>query len=148
MADQLVCGECLHDAKPDCINGKCGSCGFAALWSRAVRSKLVNMDKNSPDCGTVLDGTPACWLQEVRYEVLQSGGSTPSNGSRAGEKEALRSQRTGSVIELLDAFEAASVKFPAHRHLVVDAKAKALRLARYFWPGMLLSDYDWSESPY
>ena len=73
---------------------------------------------------------------------------TQSNGSRAGEKEALRSQRTGSVIELLDAFEAVSVKFPAHRHLVVDAKAKALRLARYFWPGMLLSDYDWSESPY
>ena len=69
----------MHDAKPDCINGKCGSCGFAALWSRAVRSKLVNMDTNSPDCGTVLDGTPACWLQEVRYEVLQSGGSTPSN---------------------------------------------------------------------
>ena len=36
--------------------------------------------------------------------------------------------------------------FPAHRHLVGDAKAKAKQRDRGFWPGMLLSDYDWSEN--
>ena len=39
-----------------------------------------------------------------------------------------------------------SSKFPAHRHLVGAAKAAALQRDRGFTPGMLLSDYDWSEN--
>lgn len=89
---------------------------------------------------------PAVWEQEVRYEVLKSSGSTPSDGSNTEDRETLRAQRTSSLVEFLDAFEEASAKFPAHRHLVGDAKAKATQLLHHFWPGMLLSDYDWSEN--
>ena len=39
-----------------------------------------------------------------------------------------------------------SKQFPNHRHLVGVAKAAALQRDRNFWPGMLLSDYDWSEN--
>ena len=89
---------------------------------------------------------PAVWEQEVRYEVLKSSGSTPSDGSNTEDRETLRAQRTSSLVEFLDAFEEASAKFPAHRHLVGDAKAKATQLLHHFWPDMLLSDYDWSEN--
>ena len=145
MANMLVCGGCLEKAKPNCVNGKCCNCGFAKRWSRGLRPRLVNCDKKSPDCGKLLDGVSAVWEHDVRYEVLKSSGSTPSDGS-SEDKETLRAQRIGSVIQFLDAFEEASTKFPAHRHLVGDAKAKARRRDRYFWPGMLLSDYDWSEN--
>ena len=103
------------------------------------------MDKKSPDLGKLLDGVPPVWEHEVRYEVLKSSGSTPSDGTNE-DNNTLRAQRTASVIQFLDAFEEASVKFPAHRHLIGDTKAKAKRRDRYFWPGMLLSDYDWSEN--
>jgi len=145
MANKLVCGGCLEKAKPVCINGKCSNCGFSKFWSRGLRSRLVVSDKKSSDCGKLLDGIPAIWEHDVRYEVLKSSGSTPSDGS-SEDKETLRSQRVASVIQFLDAFEEASTKFPAHRNLIVDAKAKARRRERYFWPGMLLSDYDWSEN--
>ena len=74
---------------------------------------------------------------------VASGGC--SDGSNE-DKETLRAQHVASVIQFLDAFQEASIKFPTHRNLIGDAKAKARRLARYFWPGMLLSDYDWSEN--
>ena len=140
-----VCGGCLETANPACINGKCRDCGFGRHWSRGLRPRLVVSDKQSPDLGELCDGVPPVWEHEVRYEVLKSSGSTPSDGSNE-DKDTLRSRRTASVIKFLDAFEEASVKFPAHRHLIGDAKAKALRLLRNFWPGMLLSDYDWSEN--
>lgn len=145
MANMLVCGGCLETAKPDCVNGKCSECSFARRWKHGLRPRLVNSEKASPDCGKLLDGVSALWEHEVRYEVLKSSGSTPSDGSNE-DKETLRAQRVGTVIQFLDAFEEASVKFPAHRHLIGDAKAKARRRERYFWPGMLLSDYDWSEN--
>ena len=146
MVQELICGGCLSEAKPVCVDGKCTACGFAKLWSRGLRPKIVNMDKKSPKHGELLDGVPTVWEQEVRYEVLKSSGLTPSDGSNTEEKETLRAQRTSSLVEFLDAFEEASVKFPAHRHLVGDAKAKAMQRDRGFWPGMLLSDYDWSEN--
>ena len=145
MANMLVCGGCLETAKPVCINGKCQCCGFAKRWSRGLRPRLVNSDKRSPDLGKLLDGVPPVWEHEVRYEVLKSSGSTPSDGSNE-DNNTLRAQRVASVVQFLDAFEEASVKFPAHRHLVGDTKVKAKRRDRYFWPGMLLSDYDWSEN--
>ena len=145
MANMLVCGGCLETAKPDCINGKCRSCGFAKHWSRGLRPRLVNMEKESNDLGKLLDGVQPVWEHEVRYEVLKSSGSTPSDGSNE-DKDTLRARCVAPVVRFLDTFEEASVKFPAHRHLIGDTKAKARRRDRYFWPGMLLSDYDWSEN--
>jgi hypothetical protein len=145
MVNMLVCGGCLESAEPNCIAGKCGRCSFAKHWSRGLRPRLVNMDKKSADLGKLLDGVPPVWEHEVRYEVLKSSGSTPSDGS-SEDKETLRAQHIASVIQFLDAFQEASIKFPTHRNLIGDAKAKAMQLARYFWPGMLLSDYDWSEN--
>ena len=57
------------------------------------------MDKQSADHGKVLDGVSSIWEQKMRWETLKSSGSTPSDGSNASEKETLRSQRRGSVIE-------------------------------------------------
>ena len=103
------------------------------------------MEKESNDLGKLLDGVPPVWEHEVRYEVLKSSGSTPSDGSNE-DKDTLRARCVAPVVRFLDTFEEASVKFPAHRHLIGDTKAKARRRDRFFWPGMLLSDYDWSEN--
>ena len=105
-----------------------------------MRPKVVGTD------GQLLKGVSPLWGQEVRYEVLKSSGSTPPDGSNTEEKDSLRAQRTSSVVDFLDAFEDASTKFPKHRHLVGDTKAKAKQRDQNFWPGMLLSDYDWSEN--
>jgi hypothetical protein len=52
----------------------------------------------------------------------------------------------GTPIEFLDAFEQLSVKVPSHRELIGAAKAAAAEFKRNFWPGMLVSNYDWSEN--
>lgn len=141
MADALVCGGNVMRADMDCINGKCPRCGFKSLWSCKLRPKLVNED------GELLDGASHIWLEEeMKWETLKSSASTPSDGSSTEEKQTLRAQRTGSIVSFLDCFEAASVTFPSHRHLVNDAKAKAEQRDQNLVPGMLLSDYDWSEN--
>ena len=140
MANSLVCGGCLESAKPKCINGKCRDCGFGKRWVRGLRPRLVNSDKRSADVGKLLDGLPPVWEHKVRYEELKSSGSTPSDGSNE-DKETLRAQCVASVVQFLDRFEAASIKFPAHRHLIGDSKAKARRRERYFWPGMPLTTH-------
>ena len=163
MVQEMICAPSLEEAQPACVNGSCSKCGFSRIWSKGMRPKIVNDNQ-------LLEGVSPIWSQELRYEVLKSSGSKPSDGSSLDDRDTLRSQRTAMVVDFLDAFEAASVKFPAHRHLVGDAKAKArappqqprsprLPLSSHhphscqakqrdqnFWPGMLLSDYDWSEN--
>lgn len=144
IADALVCGGFLTNnssTKKECITGSCSNCGFKRLWSQGLRPKLVDSDAN----GAIRDGVSPVWSQQVRWETLKSSGSAPDSAF-SDEKETLRAQRVGTVIQFLDAFETASVQFPAHRHLVWDAKVKAHQRDRYCWPGMLLSDYDWSEN--
>lgn len=139
MVQDLVCGGCLETARPECVAGTCKHCGFKALW-QPVRKKLVDAYHK------VRDGVPAVWQSKLRYEVLKSGSSTPSDGSAADEKETLRERKEATIINFLDAFEKACIKFPAHRHLVGASKAAALQRDRNFWIGMLVSDYDWSEN--
>lgn len=140
MVEELVCGNCVEDADIKCVEGKCACCGFGKYWSKGLRPKLVGADHH------LLDGVSNVWETCIRWETLRSSTNTPSDGSNTDEKETLRAQRSGTIIEFLDKFEEISAQFPAHRHLVCDAKAKALRRFRYCWPGMLLSDYDWSEN--
>lgn len=139
MVKDLVCGGCLETASPECVAANCPQCGFQALW-KPVRNKLVGAN------GQLCDGTHRHWQSRIRYEVLRSGGSTPSDGSNSDEKEALRERREASVIEFLDDFLKSSAKFPAHRQLIRASKAAALARERNAWIGMLLSDYDWSEN--
>jgi len=139
MVQDLVCGGRLDTAKPACVAGTCQHCGFKKLW-QPVRKTVVDA------FGKLRDGAPAAWQTKIRYEVLKSGGSTPSDGSTSEDKETLRERREATIVEFLDEFEKASVKFPAHRHHVGAAKAAALQRDRNFAPGMLLSDYDWSEN--
>ena len=122
MVNRLVCAPCLMSAEPACVDGSCASCGFKKMWSEGVRPKLVDNE------GKLQPGVSSAWEQEVRYEVIKSSKSTPSDGSSIEDKDTLRERRTATVIEFLDAFEDASKKFPAHRHLVVDAKNKVRRL--------------------
>ena len=74
MADAMICGGCFATAKPECVAGTCKSCGFQALW-QPVRRKLVDAYNK------LRDGTPAVWQSKLRYGVLKSGGSEPSDGS-------------------------------------------------------------------
>ena len=123
MVQQLVCAPCLMSAEPACVDGSCPRCGFKKLWSKGLRLKLVDKE------GNLLPAAAAVWEQDVRYEILKSGSKkAPSDGSATEEKDTLRDHRTGTLVEFLDAFEEASAKFPAHRHLVVDAKEKVRRL--------------------
>lgn len=139
MAVDLVCGDCIETAKPECIKGDCHTCGFKALW-KPVRESLIDEE------GQLRTGVPPAWQNVIRYEILKSGGSLPSDGSASDERESLRERRESSVLELLDLFEKASVKYPEHRHLVVASKSAARERDRNHWMGMLLSDYDWSEN--
>lgn len=139
MVNDLVCGGCVDTAKPACVHSTCAKCGFKVLW-RPVRKTLVDA------YGQLRPGMPAAWQTRVRYEVLKSGSSAPSDGSASDEKDTLRERKTATLIEILDEFEKVSLKFPAHRHLVRAAKAAALQRDRNFWVGMLLSDYDWAEN--
>lgn len=139
MVDALVCGGNLDAAKPSCVRGSCPDCGFKKIW-QPVRQTLVDSD------GKLLCGKSPLWQSSLRYEVLRSGSAQPSDGSATGEKETLRERRESSIIEFLDTFQKASIGFPNHRHLIHAAKASALQRDRNFWPGMLLSDYDWSEN--
>ena len=41
------------------------------------------------------------------------------------------------MVEFFDEFERMSVKFPAHKELVVAAKKAAKQLRQNIWPGML-----------
>lgn len=140
MVKEMICAPCLTEAQPECVDGSCSTCGIGKIWSRGMRPKVVGTD------GELLEGVSPIWGQEVRYEVLKSSGSTPSDGSNTEDKDSLRAQRMSSVVDFLDEFEEASAKFPKHRHLVGDTKAKAKQRDQNFWPGMLLSDYDWSEN--
>ena len=133
MVEELVCGNCVEDADIKCVEGKCACCGFGKYWSKGLRPKLVGADHH------LLDGVSNVWETCIRWETLRSSTNTPSDGSNTDEKETLRAQRSGTIIEFLDKFEEISAQFPAHRHLVCDAKAKALRRFRYCWPGMLLA---------
>lgn len=140
MADAMVCGGNLQNAQPACVAGKCLSCGFRRLWE-PVRRTVVDA------YGKLREGSLPVWQHKIRYEVLRSGSSSsPSDGSPQSEKESLRERKEATVVEFFDAFQKASVAFPAHRPLVRAAKAAALQRDRNFWPGMLLSDYDWSEN--
>lgn len=140
MVDRLVCGGRLHSAKIECFNGKCPDCGFSKLWSKGLRPKIVGSDS------MLLDGVASVWGHEIRWETLKSSSSTPSGGTDGDGSDTLRAQKRGSVVDFLDAFEAVCAKFPAHRHLVLDAKEKAGQVLRNLWPGMLLGNYDWSEN--
>ena len=72
----------------------------------------------------------------------------PAEGTGRNEQadDSLRVQRRGTIVEFIDEFERASLKFPAHRELVGAAKKAAKLLRQNCWPGMLLADYDWAEN--
>lgn len=138
MADAMVCGGKLECAKPDCVAGTCTDCGFKKCWA-PVRAELVDSS------GQLQDGASQLWQSSIRYEVLRSS-SSPADGSTLSDKEDLRERKEASIIEFLDEFKRISHAFPAHRQLVHAAKTAAIQRDRNFWPGMLLSDYDWSEN--
>jgi hypothetical protein len=139
MVNEMVCGGCLESAKPKCISGECSACGFKKIW-RSVRKNLVDGQ------GKLMNNVAPAWQSTVRWETLKSATKEPSNGSNEDENETLRARRSGTVIEFLDEFERLSVKIPAHRELIGAAKAAAAEFMRNFSPGMLISNYDWSEN--
>ena len=103
--------------------------------------------------GKLLLGISPVWQSELRWETLKTAADRPAQ-ERPGEANvgaeqhdpSLRAQRRGTMVEFLDEFERASIKFPGHRELVVAAKKAAKQLKENCWLGMLMADYDWSEN--
>ena len=106
--------------------------------------------------GKLLDGLSPVWQSELRWETLKTAVDRPAHdrpaadsgggGSTQQQDDSLRARRRGTLVEFFDEFERMSVKFPAHKELVVAAKKAAKQLRQNIWPGMLLADYDWSEN--
>ena len=100
-------------------------------------------------------GISPVWQSLLRWETLKTAADRPqqermTEGSAPGVTEqqdaSLRAQRRGTLVEFLDEFERMSLKFPAHRELVVASKKAAKQLRENCWLGMLMADYDWSEN--
>ena len=58
----------------------------------------------------------------------------------------MRERKEATIIDLLDEFQLKTVGYPGHRELVLQVKQAALQFHRTRVPGMLGSNYDWSEN--
>ena len=91
FANEFVCGGSLSDAKPDCYNCKCGSCGLKKLWSDGLGCQLVAAD------GTPKPGIDPVWLTHVKWWCIKShksGGNTADGQIETQDsKDLLRERR-------------------------------------------------------
>ena len=122
---------------------------FPPLHPRALPSPLQVIDVD----GKLVHGVTPVWQTELRWETFKTAADRPAQdrplegGAPSQQQdESLRVQRRGTLVEFLDEFERATLKFPAHRELVAAAKKAAKMLRQNCWPGMLMADYDWSEN--
>ena len=103
----LLCEGAFEHQKMDCLNSKCKSCGFKAVWSLGLRKKLVTAS------GELRADQHPIWLKQVtwnRFKTKSGVGTVVSDGTAEGEdKQTLREECTGSIIEFLDDHERVSL---------------------------------------
>jgi len=138
----LLCENAFESENRDCIEGRCGSCGFKKIWSDGLRKMLVDKD------GNLKAGVHPVWLKTVqwwRYKTSAPSNSVSVDDSNS-EKETLKQHRQGSIIDFIDEFEAHTwKKYPSHRFTLHKTREAVNELHQNAQPGTLRSDRDWSE---
>ena len=122
VANALVapCAESLQEASSACVNGTCPHCGFRRWWSgpNGLRRRLF--DSN----GDIKDDAAAAWQTTIQWERITSASSTPSDGSRGIDEDAMREQREGTLGEFFDELERVTTKVSEHTHAHASAQGK------------------------
>ena len=131
---ELVCADQLEDVASDCLKGLCNCCGFAQIWSKGLRPKLVDA------YGKLRPGISRAWLTPMQWECLKTGGDGSSS------EDDLRQSCEGTPIEFLDRFEPVQKGAVGHCFHIDHDKAASQELHENATPGMAFDDSDWSEN--
>jgi hypothetical protein len=135
----LVCSDCLGDAtKEACLDSKCPACGFQRLWSKGMRTKVLQLstDKKTE---SMRSGVSSLWEKQLNWDVVKS-----SDGD--SDDRDLRHTVTGTITELLDACEAVYSSWVPHRFHAMQARAAEIECDQNLTPAKLRNNSDWSEN--
>ena len=162
----------LEDAKPDCIDGhECTACGFRRLWSDGLRKSLMSEESTiiqaSPLAGnewtvtgidwryytSIAKPTVASHAENVARQASIARGKDGENGDGDYGSAGSSSARTlclatkrGTLVDFLDAFEAASEKHAYHRNLVSTERLAQVTYDKNVRPLIVKRDIDFSEN--
>ena len=136
-----LCPEAFKNQQEACIRCKCAACGFQKIWSQGLRVELVQPD------GALRPDVNPVWLKEVKWFRYKTAKETASVAVDEDEdEEQMKQQRRGTLIDLLDEFEAhAWPKYPYHRYTLHRTREAADQLRRTARPGSVVCDCDWAE---
>ena len=108
-----MCPGSFDKGKMGCIDpsgcrecDRCNQCGFRQIWSAGLRQRLVD------DQGELKPGINPIWLQTIKWDRFKT--EKPAEGS-SDQKETLRSDRQGTIIDFFDDFEPVMDKYAYHR---------------------------------
>lgn len=145
QAKHVMCTGSFEAGKMCCIDPsgckaseRCQQCGFQSIWSGGLRKELLDAE------GDLKQGISPVWLKEVQWERFKT--EKPAAGSTSTEKETLRSDRAGTIIDFLDEFEPVFNKYAYHRYILERTRESNLQFERSAMPGMLKLDVDWAEN--
>ena len=130
---EMVCADSLDEVELKCVRGEC-KCGFARLWSKGARLKLVDA------FGKLRPGVSKMWLHTLQWECLKTGASSSSS------EDELRQSREGTIIEYFDALEPVMKQAVSHGFHIDQSKRAGRELHENAVPGMIDEDSDWSEN--
>ena len=91
--------------KEHCTSDKCG---FKQIWSNGLRQELLDAQ------GDLKPGMSPAWLKTMKWERFKT--EKPPEGS-TDQKETLRSDRHGTIIDFFDEFEPVMDRYAYHRCL-------------------------------
>ena len=144
---RVLCEGSFEAGRMGCIDPKgcehdvpCSCGGFKQIWSGGLRPTLCH-DQDDPDDGiaTKLNGdVNPVWLSEMKWTRYKTEKGT--------EKETLRNECTGTIIEFLDEYEAVFNKYAYHRYILERTRGSNQQFERDAVPGMLKLDVDWAEN--
>jgi hypothetical protein len=116
----ILCKNAFEHQQEACIYSKCESCGVKKVWSQGLRKELVEGTGLKP-------GVHPVWLKEIQWERYKTAKDTASRSASPEAEEddrSARQLRVGSIIDLLDEFEAhAWPSYPYHRYTLDRTRA-------------------------
>ena len=110
-----MCDSSFDNGKMGCIDPsgcskeeRCTSskCGFKQIWSCGLRQELLDSE------GNLKPGVSPAWLKTIKWERFKTEKPPPGSDD---QKETLRSDRHGTVIDFFDEFEHVMNKYAYHR---------------------------------
>ena len=90
VGNASVCSVALGDQMAqECLDGKCGRCGFQLFRSKGVRSQILQT--NDAKTEELQDGADPLWEREMSWDTVKNANSTSKND--------LRHTVTGQLVE-------------------------------------------------